>query len=237
MSAGYEKAIRAPEGLPNAQVCFDPFHVCQLGGKAADQVRRAEYNRHGRSCTGEGKWIKGTRYSLLKDTANQTPKQLAKLADVVLTNKSMYRAFLLLGELRYIYRLPKHDAADRLDAWLAWASRSKLKPFIKLARTIRKHKAGVLAAIQLGISNGRLEALKQPRPADQPPRPRLPLTRRPGSDDLPLLRRRPDRPPSPMSHPQLDRRAPFPPQAVHASWRGRLPGLPRRRIGRARPSG
>jgi transposase len=25
MSAGYEKAIRAPEGLPHAQVCFDPF--------------------------------------------------------------------------------------------------------------------------------------------------------------------------------------------------------------------
>jgi transposase len=71
----------------------------------------------------------------------------------------MYRAFLLLGELRYIYRLPKHEAAERLDAWLAWASRSKLRPFVKLARTIRKHKPGVLAAIQLGISNGRLEAL------------------------------------------------------------------------------
>jgi transposase len=159
MSAGYEKAIRAPEGLPHAEVCFDPFHVVSLGGKAADQVRRAEYNQHGRSATGEGKWIKGTRYSLLKDTAKQTPKQLLKLAEVVLTNKRMYRAFLLLGELRYIYRLPKEEAAERLDAWLAWASRSKLKPFIKLARTIRKHKAGVLAAIQLGISNGRLEAL------------------------------------------------------------------------------
>ncbi|MEO8898584.1 MAG: ISL3 family transposase [Candidatus Dormibacter sp.] len=159
MSAGYEKAIRAPEGLPHAQVCFDPFHVCQLGGKAVDQVRRDEYNQHGRSSTGEGKWIKGTRYSLLKDTANQTPRQLAKLAEVVLTNKRMYRAFLLLGELRYIYRLPKEEAAERLDAWLAWASRSKLKPFVKLTRTIRKHKSGVLAAIQLEISNGRLEAL------------------------------------------------------------------------------
>jgi transposase len=77
----------------------------------------------------------------------------------VLTNKRMYRAFLLLGELRYIYRLPQHEAAERLDAWLAWASRSKLRSFVKLARTIRKHKAGVLAAIALGISNGRLEAL------------------------------------------------------------------------------
>jgi transposase len=159
MSAGYEKAIRAPDGLPNAQVCFDPFHVCQLGSKAVDQVRRGEYNQHGRSSTGEGKWIKGLRYSLLKDPANQTPKQLLKLAEVVLTNKRMYRAFLLLGELRYIYRLPKDEAPERLDAWLAWASRSRLKPFVKLARTIRKHKHGVLSAIEIGISNGRLEAL------------------------------------------------------------------------------
>jgi transposase len=159
MSAGYEKAIRAEQGLPHAQVCFDPFHVVQLGGQAADRVRRDEYNRHGRSASGEGKWIKGTRYSLLKDTAKQTAGQLLKLAEVVLTNKRMYRAFLLYGELRYIYRLPKEQAPERLDAWLAWASRSRLKPFIKLARTIRKHKAGVLAAIELGISNGRLEAL------------------------------------------------------------------------------
>ena len=159
MSAGYEKAIRAPEGVPHAEVCFDPFHVVQLGGKAADQVRRDQYNIHGRSSTDTGKWIKGARYSLLKDTANQTAKQLRKLAEVVLTNKAMYRAFLLYGELRYIYRLPKHEAPDRLDAWLAWASRSRLKPFVKLARTIRKHKQGVLAAIELGLSNGRLEAL------------------------------------------------------------------------------
>ena len=159
MSAGYENAIRAPEGVPHAEVCFDPFHVVQLGGKAADQVRRDEYNQHGRSGTETGKWIKGTRYSLLKDTAKQTAKQLLKLAEVVLTNKRMYRAFLLYGELRHIYRLPKHEAPERLDAWLAWASRSRLKPFIKLARTIRKHKAGVLAAVELGLSNGRLEAL------------------------------------------------------------------------------
>jgi len=159
MSAGYENAVRSEHGVPHAQVCFDPFHVCQLGSKAVDQVRREDYNQHGRSATGEGKWIKGTRYSLLKDTAKQTAGQLLRLAEVVTTNQRLYRAFLLYGELRYLYRLPKHEAAERLDAWLAWASRSRLKPFIKLARTIRQHKAGVLAAIELGISNGRLEAL------------------------------------------------------------------------------
>ncbi len=103
------------------------FHVCQLGSKAVDQVRRDEYNQHRRSASGEGKWIKGTRYSLLKDTANQTAGQPLKLAEVVLSNKRMYRAFLLYGELRYIYRLPKPEAAERLDAWLARASRSRVK--------------------------------------------------------------------------------------------------------------
>ena len=157
MSAGYEKAIRA--AVPDAAVAFDPFHVVQLGGKATDQVRRDEYNRHGRSGSQHGRWIKGARYSLLKDPANQTDRQLARLADVQRTNNRMYRAFLLLSELRHVYRVPAEEAGERLDRWLAWASRSKLKPFVKLARTIRQHKTGVLAAIELGINNGRLEAL------------------------------------------------------------------------------
>jgi transposase len=49
------------EASPHAEVCVDPFHVVQLGSKAADQVRRDEYNRHGRSASGGGKWIKGRR--------------------------------------------------------------------------------------------------------------------------------------------------------------------------------
>jgi transposase len=157
MSAGYEKAIR--NAIPHAEVCFDPFHVVQLGSRATDQVRRAEYNKHGRSGSDQGKWIKGVRYSLLKDPTKQTTTQLLRLAEVVLTNKQMFRAALLYGELRYIYKVPNHQAEERLDAWLAWAQRSRLKPFVKLARTIRKHKPGVLAAVRLGISNGRLEAL------------------------------------------------------------------------------
>lgn len=89
MSAGYEKAIST--ALPAAQVAFDPFHVVQLGGKATDQVRRAEWNQHGRSHTKHGTWIKGARYSLLKDPANQSERQLATLAEVQQTNKRLYR--------------------------------------------------------------------------------------------------------------------------------------------------
>ncbi len=72
----------------------------------------------------------------------------------------MFRAFLMKEKLRLLYQLADPALAPaHLDAWLAWASRSRLRPFVKLARTIRRHRAGILAAIRLGLSNGRLEGL------------------------------------------------------------------------------
>ena len=50
-------------------------------------------------------------------------------------------------------------AAAYLEDWLACASRSKLKPFVKLARTIRERRDGVIAAVRLGVSNARVEAI------------------------------------------------------------------------------
>jgi len=158
MSGGYEKAIR--DNVPGAEVCFDPFHVVRLGQRAVDQVRRDEWNAHERSTTATGKWIKNTRWSLLKAPVKQTIPQLAVLGEVQQANKAMFRAFLLKEELRLLYALEDPALAPtHLDAWLAWASRSRLAPFIKLARTIRRHRQGILAAIRLGLSNGRLEGL------------------------------------------------------------------------------
>jgi transposase len=50
-------------------------------------------------------------------------------------------------------------APAHLDARPAWASRSHLTPFVRLARTLKAHRDGILAALRLGLSNGRLEGL------------------------------------------------------------------------------
>ena len=128
--------------------------------RATDQVRRDEWNAHERSHTKAGRWVKGTRWSLLKAPERQTVGQLATLWEVQNENRRLYRAFLLREELRLLYHLPNPRLAPaHLDAWLAWASRSRLKPFVRLARTLREHRDGILAAIRLGLSNGRLEGL------------------------------------------------------------------------------
>jgi transposase len=146
--------------IPQAEVAFDPFHVVRLAQRAVDQVRRDEWNAHERSHTPKGRSIKGTRWSLLKAPVKQTPEQLELLAEVQHANRSLFRAFLLKQELRLLYSLERPALAPaHLDAWLAWASRSKLTPFVKLARTIRRHRHGILAATRLGLTNARLEGL------------------------------------------------------------------------------
>jgi len=158
MSGEYQRAIRT--AVPDAQICFDPFHVVRLAARATDQVRRDEWNAHDRSHTPAGRWVKHTRWSLLKAPEHQTIGQLATLAEVQAENRRLYRAFLLREELRLLYHLPDPALAPaHLDAWLAWAARSRLRPFVRLARTLREHRDGILAAIRLGLSNGRLEGL------------------------------------------------------------------------------
>lgn len=80
MSGGYERAIH--DAIPTAEVAFDPFHVVRLGQRAVDQVRRDEWNAHDRSHTKTGKWIKNTRWSLLKAPDKQSIRQLAVLGEV-----------------------------------------------------------------------------------------------------------------------------------------------------------
>ena len=104
----------------------------------------------------------GQKHPLVAAQSPRAPgvRQLATLAEVQRQNRRLYRAFLLREELRLLYHLPDPTLAPaHLDAWLAWASRSQPTPFTRLARTLRGHRDGILAAIRLGLSNGRLEGL------------------------------------------------------------------------------
>jgi transposase len=76
-----------------------------------------------------------------------------KLADIQKTNRPLYRAYLLKEQLRQIYRLAPAAAIAVLDEWIAWARRCRLQPFVKIAKTITKQRAGIVAAIEHGLSN------------------------------------------------------------------------------------
>ena len=185
MSGGYQKAIRGRAA--HVCVCFDPFHVVALANRALDRLRRALWNRLGKS-KGSGKVIKGRRWALLKDPSALTESQQGTLAFLAKLNSPLYRGYLL-KELRAIYAPPSRPhAAALLDAWLKAAARSKLTPFVKLARTLRTHREGILNAIRLGLSNKPPRGARRPHPPHLPPKLRLPQRRTADRAHPPLLR-------------------------------------------------
>jgi transposase len=148
------------ERCPSAELCLDPFHVVQLATKALDEIRREVWNHARRAgLTALAGELKDARFALWKNPENLTARQETKLAGIEQANRPLFRAYLLKEQLRQIYRIPAAQAAELLERWLIWARRCRLKPFVKLAKTITDQKAGILAAISNGLSNARVEAI------------------------------------------------------------------------------
>ncbi|MGH3061893.1 MAG: ISL3 family transposase [Gaiellaceae bacterium] len=158
MAPGYYQALR--ERLPAAALCIDPFHVVRLANHALNLVRRGEWNRQGRSKTGAGRWLMGTRWALVTAPERHSERQRSLLAELEQTNRSLYSAYLLKEQLRGLYRLPDPEQAPPLfDLWLHAARTSGLASFQRLAGSLSRFRDSILAAIKLGLSNGRLEGL------------------------------------------------------------------------------
>ena len=59
-------------------------------------------NAHERSHTPTGRWVKHTRWALLKAPDRQSLQQLGTLGEVYQRNRRPYRAFLLYHQLRLL---------------------------------------------------------------------------------------------------------------------------------------
>lgn len=158
MSGGYIKACQ--EHIPQAVIVFDRFHVERLARDALDQVRRAEVRAI--KASRYARVVKKSRYALLKNPWNLSALESDKLADIHQHNQRLYRAYLLKETLCKVfdYRQPKR-ARDLLEAWLSWACRSKLAPFVRISRTIRQHFDSILTYIRWRLTNGVVEGINQ----------------------------------------------------------------------------
>ena len=147
------------ERCPEAVLCIDTFHVIGWATDAVDQVRRAEWNtlRHSGDADA-AKEFKGLRWILLRNWENLRGKQRGVIRALADANKRMFRAWQLKEELRDLFKLGLHAARRALDDWLAYASRSKLAPFVKLARSIRHYRASIEATIEWRLTNGIAES-------------------------------------------------------------------------------
>jgi transposase len=144
----------------NATLCLDPFHIVRWGSRALDVVRRWIWNLLRRlGLSGQAAHLKGCRYALWKNPEDLTDRQQTKLAWIAKHNQRLYRAYLLKEQLRLIFAHRGDQAVAMLDDWLAWARRSQIPAFVELYHRIKKHRAGIVAAVTHGLSNGLTESV------------------------------------------------------------------------------
>jgi len=175
LGGAYQKATNAK--APHVRQCADPFHVIKLANEAIDKTRRLAWNRARQQSAvkrGRGRPRKGCAAAAagpgpLGQTqslgAGERPRrsqaQPARSAPRAAPIRSvLYRCWQLKEGLRDLYRLADPaDAPAHLQWWLRWACRCRIPAFVTLAKTVRANRERILAAVELGLSNSKLEGI------------------------------------------------------------------------------
>ena len=150
MSGAFIKGVT--ENLTEATITFDKFHVMQLMGRAVDDMRRTEVKVRPE--------LKGSRYVWLKNEQNLSSGAKETLASLSKLHLKTARAYQLRCAFQEVYAQPTRGWAElMMDKWDSWAMRSRIEPIKAVAKTIRRHRDGILAWFDSRIANGLIEGI------------------------------------------------------------------------------
>jgi transposase len=151
----------ARERIPQATVCLDPFHVIRWTNEVVDSVYRADRPKLALSSglPSRRDWRR-TRHALRAGAETLDAEHRAILNALRRGRYRLWRTWELKEQLRELYRsVDPADARGYLKAWCTAALRSRIHAFRNLVRRLRKHFDAVVAAVELGLSNSRLEGV------------------------------------------------------------------------------
>jgi transposase len=148
------------EKAAQAELCLDAFHVVKWAGERLDELRRrlaGELRAAGRDDQAAtlGTGMRALRKAPQKLNGNQR----TALASIAADNKQLYKGYLIKEQLREAFKVKGEDGKKLLRGMIAWAHRCRMAEFIKLARTLSKHRDLIYHTLDGGPSNGRAEAL------------------------------------------------------------------------------
>jgi transposase len=144
---------------PQAVICLDPFHVMQWAGRAMDKAFNAATAGRDKLALSGKQWSR-TRVLLRSGGDKITDAQRQQIRVFRRSRYQLFRAWELKEDLRDLYRCVRpEDAYDYLEAWIATARDSQIPSMVDLANRLERHHAGIAAAVELGLSNSRVEGL------------------------------------------------------------------------------
>ena len=152
MGRAYPAAVAAH--CPNAVIAIDPFHVMAAVNRALDTLRA----RAAASLGLDARRRRVLRFALVGGPDRLSAAQREVLDRLRRDRGELYRAWELKEELADLYRRVDPSAARAyLEWWLARACRSRIPAMVASSRMVRTHLEGIVAAVEAGLSNSRLE--------------------------------------------------------------------------------
>jgi transposase len=145
--------------IPEAdrKIAFDRFHVARNIGHAVDLVRRQEHRvlrKDGDSP------LTRSKYLWLSNVARMSAARKDRFEPLRTSSLRTARAWAIKESATLLWSYVSRGWAERgWRRWLAWASRSRLVPMVKAARTIRKHLWGIINAVVLHTTNATAESM------------------------------------------------------------------------------
>jgi transposase len=155
MAAGYIKAVQLH--CPNARVVFDRFHVAKHLNEAVNDTRKQTMARASEE---QRRVVKGKRFILLRRFGNLEDHQVNELDELLELNTDLTAAYLLKEQFEEFWTRGNAGAAAKfLDSWIREAIETEIPPLVRVAKTLEKHRSGLLAYHTHRMTNGPLEGL------------------------------------------------------------------------------
>jgi len=143
----------AKKHFPDARIVYDRFHVMQMVGKAADQVRK-DLNRE------VGGLGKGAMWALRGNERNLKPRLKEQRKQLCKDHSIIGRAMGLRDYFQDLWNYANEELAlEHFESWFSWARRCRLEPFKDLALRLRKHLDGILAYYQNYTTSAMIESM------------------------------------------------------------------------------
>lgn len=155
LSPSYTSAVK--QYLPGVDIVFDRFHVMKLLNEVLDELRRKEREKYIAAGSDVGK---GDRFLFLRNFEDLDDKQRSKLDRLFKVNESLAKAHTMKEQFRTFWDKPsKKEGAKFLCHWIYEAVHSRIKPLMRVGKTILRHYEGLLSYFDHFISNGKAEGI------------------------------------------------------------------------------
>lgn len=140
---------------PQAAIVHDKFHISKYLNEAVDKVRRAEHKVFMKA---GDETLKGAKYLFLKGRENMTDNEKERFKNLRIDNLKAGKAWSIKEQFNEFWTYSYQASAEKFfKQWYWWATHSRLKPMIDVAKLMKRHLDNILTYLRHQITNAMME--------------------------------------------------------------------------------